>query len=220
MRIKTKLTDLDWRAVPLAFYGRLKMYFLFLTSRGCFPSYRFLLCVTSADLLHCDVIVTEVKVLPQHHAVPCVFPEKGQVYKQKKPTMYPPWSTTFDAHVHRGRIMHVMVKDRTAELKSEATVALDTLATRCKKENGKLEIWVSADASPYLTTACLIAHWESSISGGGTGNQGCGGEWRCNITAPSTRISHLVDSKTPSFDLKKRPKYHDNMASLPVVPTP
>uniref|UniRef100_H2MQW5 Protein kinase C n=1 Tax=Oryzias latipes TaxID=8090 RepID=H2MQW5_ORYLA len=70
--------------------------------------------------------------------------EKGQIYKQKKPTMYPPWSTTFDAHVHRGRIMHVMVKDRTAELKSEATVPLDSLATRCKKENGKLEIWVSA----------------------------------------------------------------------------
>ncbi|KAM7378501.1 hypothetical protein PAMA_013417 [Pampus argenteus] len=68
--------------------------------------------------------------------------EKGQVYKQKKPTMYPPWSTTFDAHVHRGRIMHVMVKDRTAELKSEATVPLDSLATRCKKENGKLEIWL------------------------------------------------------------------------------
>uniref|UniRef100_A0A669EWI9 Protein kinase C n=1 Tax=Oreochromis niloticus TaxID=8128 RepID=A0A669EWI9_ORENI len=70
------------------------------------------------------------------------YKEKGQVYKQKKPTMYPPWSTTFDAHVHRGRIMHVMVKDRTAELKSEATVALDSLATRCKKENGKLEIWL------------------------------------------------------------------------------
>ncbi|KAA8580364.1 hypothetical protein FQN60_005899 [Etheostoma spectabile] len=68
--------------------------------------------------------------------------EKGQVHKQKKPTMYPPWSTTFDAHIHRGRIMHVMVKDRTAELKSEATVALDSLATRCKKENGKLEIWL------------------------------------------------------------------------------
>lgn len=103
----------------------------------------------------------EVKVLPRYHAVSCVLPEKGQVYKQKKPTMYPPWSTTFDAHIHRGRIMHVMVKDRTAELKSEATVALDTLATRCKKENGKLEIWVSADASPYLTTTCLIAQSES-----------------------------------------------------------
>ncbi|TNN50666.1 Protein kinase C theta type [Liparis tanakae] len=47
--------------------------------------------------------------------------EKGHVHKQKKPTMYPPWSTTFDAHVHRGRVMHVMVKDRTAELRSEAT---------------------------------------------------------------------------------------------------
>lgn len=40
--------------------------------------------------------------------------------------------------------MHVVVKDRTAELKTEATVQLDTLASRCKKENGKLEIWVSA----------------------------------------------------------------------------
>uniref|UniRef100_A0A673ZF33 Protein kinase C n=1 Tax=Salmo trutta TaxID=8032 RepID=A0A673ZF33_SALTR len=69
-------------------------------------------------------------------------PEKGQVYKQKKPTMYPPWSSTFDAHVHRGRVMHVVVKDKTAELKSEAIVQLDTLASRCKKENGKLEIWV------------------------------------------------------------------------------
>lgn len=104
--------------------------------------------MTRADALHCDRIMMQVNALPQHHAVSCVFPEKGQVYKQKKPTMYPPWSTTFDAHVHRGRIMHVMVKDRTAELKSEATVALDTLAMRCKKENGKLEIWVSADASP------------------------------------------------------------------------
>uniref|UniRef100_A0A6Q2XBI7 Protein kinase C n=1 Tax=Esox lucius TaxID=8010 RepID=A0A6Q2XBI7_ESOLU len=70
------------------------------------------------------------------------FSFKGQVYKQKKPTMYPPWSSTFDAHVHRGRVMQVVVKDKTAELKSEATVQLDSLATRCKKENGKLEIWV------------------------------------------------------------------------------
>ncbi|KAA0721139.1 Protein kinase C theta type [Triplophysa tibetana] len=68
--------------------------------------------------------------------------EKGQVYKQKRPTMYPPWNSTFDAHVHRGRVMHVVVKDKTTEIKTEATVQLDTLASRCKKENGKLEIWV------------------------------------------------------------------------------
>eukprot|EP00064_Thunnus_orientalis_P013504 superscaffoldBa00002207_g13543 len=94
--------------------------------------------------------------------------EKGQVYKQKKPTMYPPWSTTFDAHVHRGRIMHVMVKDRTAELKSEATVALDSLATRCKKENGKLEIWLDLkpqgrllmEARYYLEKSDATGHTE------------------------------------------------------------
>ncbi len=85
-----------------------------------------------------------------------VFSEKGQVYKQKKPTMYPPWSSTFDAHIHRGRIMHVMVKDRTAELKSEATVALDSLATRCKKENGKLEIWVSGGEFGVYVCACQL----------------------------------------------------------------
>lgn len=149
IRIKTKLTDPDCRAVSLTVYARL--YFLFLPVEGVFRHMVFIWFI----------IVMQVKVLPQHHAVSCVFPEKGQVYKQKKPTMYPPWSTTFDAHIHRGRIMHVMVKDRTAELKSEATVALDTLATRCKKENGKLEIWVSADASPGLTATCSIAHSES-----------------------------------------------------------
>lgn len=62
--------------------------------------------------------------------------------------MYPPWSTTFDAHIQRGRVMHVVVKDQTAELKSEAMVPLDSLATRCKKENGKLEIWVRTWTSP------------------------------------------------------------------------
>uniref|UniRef100_A0A8C5FJN5 Protein kinase C n=1 Tax=Gadus morhua TaxID=8049 RepID=A0A8C5FJN5_GADMO len=68
--------------------------------------------------------------------------EKGPAYKQRKPTMYPPWSTTFDAHIHPGRVMHVMVKDRTAELRSEATLALEALATRCVKESGKLEFWL------------------------------------------------------------------------------
>lgn len=66
--------------------------------------------------------------------------------------MYPQWSTTFDAHIHRGRVMHVVVKDQTDELKSEATVQLDSLAARCRKENGKLEIWVSAAAQEVSIT--------------------------------------------------------------------
>ncbi|XP_046871513.1 LOW QUALITY PROTEIN: protein kinase C theta type [Hypomesus transpacificus] len=99
--------------------------------------------------------------------------EKGQVYKQKKATMYPPWSSTFDAHVHQGRVMHVMVKDRTAELKSEATVQLDSLASRCKKENGKLEIWlelkpqgrVLMEARYYLEKSDAAGHSEADGDG-------------------------------------------------------
>ncbi|XP_061839532.1 protein kinase C theta type [Nerophis lumbriciformis] len=91
--------------------------------------------------------------------------EKGQVYKQKKPTMYPPWSTTFDAHVHQGRIMHVMVKDRTAELKSETTVALDSLATRCKKESGKLEIWLDLKPQGRLLMEAKYYLEKSDASG-------------------------------------------------------
>nr|XP_055045596.1 protein kinase C theta type isoform X1 [Misgurnus anguillicaudatus]XP_055045597.1 protein kinase C theta type isoform X1 [Misgurnus anguillicaudatus]XP_055045598.1 protein kinase C theta type isoform X1 [Misgurnus anguillicaudatus]XP_055045599.1 protein kinase C theta type isoform X1 [Misgurnus anguillicaudatus] len=94
--------------------------------------------------------------------------EKGQVYKQKRPTMYPPWNSTFDAHVHKGRMMHVVVKDKTAELKTEATVQLDTLASRCKKENGKLEIWVELkpqgrllmEARYFLERSDAIGHGE------------------------------------------------------------
>nr|XP_057921761.1 protein kinase C theta type isoform X2 [Doryrhamphus excisus] len=91
--------------------------------------------------------------------------EKGQVYKQKKPTMYPPWSSTFDAHVHHGRIMHVMVKDRTAELKSEATVALDSLATRCKKESGKLEIWLDLKPQGRLLMEARYYLEKSDVAG-------------------------------------------------------
>ncbi|XP_043093485.1 protein kinase C theta type isoform X1 [Puntigrus tetrazona] len=96
--------------------------------------------------------------------------EKGQVYKQKRPTMYPPWSSTFDAHVHRGRVMHVVVKDKTAELKTEATVQLDTLASRCKKENGKLEIWVELKPQGRLLMEARYFLERSDAAGHGEGN--------------------------------------------------
>ncbi|XP_038242796.1 protein kinase C theta type isoform X2 [Dermochelys coriacea] len=68
--------------------------------------------------------------------------ENGQVYVQKKPTMYPPWNSTFDAHINKGRVMHIVVKDKSAEMVSETTVELNVLADRCKKTNGKTEIWL------------------------------------------------------------------------------
>ncbi|XP_057183786.1 protein kinase C theta type [Triplophysa rosa] len=96
--------------------------------------------------------------------------EKGQVYKQKRPTMYPPWSSTFDAHVHRGRVMHVVVKDKTAELKTEATIQLDTLASRCKKENGKLEIWVELKPQGRLLMEARYFLERSDAAGHGEGD--------------------------------------------------
>ncbi|KAG8138466.1 hypothetical protein E2320_004366 [Naja naja] len=66
--------------------------------------------------------------------------EKGPVFVQKKPTMYPPWNSTFDAHIHRGRVMYIMVKDKSAEMVSETTVELNLVAEKCKRNNGKLEL--------------------------------------------------------------------------------
>uniref|UniRef100_H3BA09 Protein kinase C n=1 Tax=Latimeria chalumnae TaxID=7897 RepID=H3BA09_LATCH len=80
---------------------------------------------------YCAVIVKEA-----------VETEAGQTYVQKKPTMYPPWNSTFDAHINKGRVMHIVVKDKSIEVVSEATVELNLLAEKCKKNNGKTETWV------------------------------------------------------------------------------
>uniref|UniRef100_A0A8C6YNC3 Protein kinase C n=1 Tax=Nothoprocta perdicaria TaxID=30464 RepID=A0A8C6YNC3_NOTPE len=68
--------------------------------------------------------------------------ESGKMYVQKKPTMYPPWNSTFDAHINNGRVMHIVVKDKSAEMVSETTVELKVLAEKCKKSNGKTEMWL------------------------------------------------------------------------------
>uniref|UniRef100_A0A8V5H066 Protein kinase C n=1 Tax=Melopsittacus undulatus TaxID=13146 RepID=A0A8V5H066_MELUD len=81
---------------------------------------------------YCAVMVKEAFLLT----------ENGQVYVQKKPTMYPPWNSTFDAHINNGRVMHIVVKDKSAEMVSETTVELKVLAERCKKSNGKTEMWL------------------------------------------------------------------------------
>uniref|UniRef100_F7G6Y7 Protein kinase C n=1 Tax=Monodelphis domestica TaxID=13616 RepID=F7G6Y7_MONDO len=68
--------------------------------------------------------------------------ENGQIFVQKKPTMYPPWDSTFDAHINKGRVMQIIVKGKNIDLISETTIELYSLAERCKKNNGKTEIWL------------------------------------------------------------------------------
>lgn len=68
------------------------------------------------------------------------------MYIQKKPTMYPPWDSTFDAHINKGRVMQIIVKGKNVDLISETTVELYSLAERCRKNNGRTEIWVNIRA--------------------------------------------------------------------------
>jgi len=75
-----------------------------------------------------------------------LFLENGQMYIQKKPTMYPPWDSTFDAHINKGRVMQIIVKGKNVDLISETTVELYSLAERCRKNNGRTEIWVNIRA--------------------------------------------------------------------------
>lgn len=71
------------------------------------------------------------------------------MYIQKKPTMYPPWDSTFDAHINKGRVMQIIVKGKNVDLISETTVELYSLAERCRKNNGRTEIWVTISAGNY-----------------------------------------------------------------------
>ena len=74
--------------------------------------------------------------LPGHVA------ERGKTLVQKKPTMYPEWKSTFDAHIYEGRVIQIVLMRAAEEPMSEVTVGVSVLAERCKKNNGKAEFWV------------------------------------------------------------------------------
>lgn len=68
--------------------------------------------------------------------------ERGKTLVQKKPTMYPEWKSTFDAHIYEGRVIQIVLMKAAEEPLSEVTVGVSLLAERCKKGNGKAEFWV------------------------------------------------------------------------------
>lgn len=71
-----------------------------------------------------------------------LFAERGKTLVQKKPTMYPEWKSTFDAHIYEGRVIQIVLMRAAEEPVSEVTVGVSVLAERCKKNNGKAEFWV------------------------------------------------------------------------------
>uniref|UniRef100_G1NUF9 Protein kinase C delta type n=1 Tax=Myotis lucifugus TaxID=59463 RepID=G1NUF9_MYOLU len=68
--------------------------------------------------------------------------ERGKTLVQKKPTMYPEWKSTFDAHIYEGRVIQIVLMRAAEEPISEVTVGVSVLAERCKKNNGKAEFWL------------------------------------------------------------------------------
>uniref|UniRef100_A0A8B9KYU7 Protein kinase C n=1 Tax=Astyanax mexicanus TaxID=7994 RepID=A0A8B9KYU7_ASTMX len=73
--------------------------------------------------------------------------ERGKTLIQRKPTMFPAWRASFDAHIYEGRVLQVLLM-RTAENPlAEVTVGVSVLAERCKKANGRAEFWVDLQPS-------------------------------------------------------------------------
>nr|XP_056707751.1 protein kinase C delta type [Euleptes europaea] len=68
--------------------------------------------------------------------------ERGKTLIQKKPTMYPEWKCSFDAHIYEGRVIQIVLMKAAEEPLSEVTVGVSVLAERCKKGNGKAEFWL------------------------------------------------------------------------------
>lgn len=68
--------------------------------------------------------------------------ERGKTLFQKKPTMYPGWKSSFDAHIYEGRVIQIVLMKTAEEPLSEVTVGVSVLAERCKKGNGKAEFWL------------------------------------------------------------------------------
>uniref|UniRef100_A0A8K9WRC9 Protein kinase C n=1 Tax=Oncorhynchus mykiss TaxID=8022 RepID=A0A8K9WRC9_ONCMY len=50
--------------------------------------------------------------------------DRGKTLVQRKPTMYPAWKSTFDAHIYEGRVLQVVLMKTAEEPLAEATVDL------------------------------------------------------------------------------------------------
>uniref|UniRef100_A0A3B4VH48 Protein kinase C n=1 Tax=Seriola dumerili TaxID=41447 RepID=A0A3B4VH48_SERDU len=81
--------------------------------------------------------------------------ERGMTLVQRKPTMYPAWRSTFDAHIYEGRVLEVVLMQSSEEPLAKATVGVSVLAERCKKSknSGHTEFWVDLHPSGRVQMA-------------------------------------------------------------------
>ncbi|XP_045435006.1 protein kinase C delta type isoform X4 [Pipistrellus kuhlii] len=83
--------------------------------------------------------------------------ERGKTLVQKKPTMYPEWKSTFDAHIYEGRVIQIVLMRAAEDPISEVTVGVSVLAERCKKNNGKAEFWL--DLQPQAKVLMSVQYF-------------------------------------------------------------
>ncbi|KAJ7998979.1 hypothetical protein DPEC_G00210610 [Dallia pectoralis] len=92
--------------------------------------------------------------------------ERGKTLVQRKPTMYPAWCSSFDAHIHEGRVLQVILM-KTAEVTlAEATVGVSVLAERCKKVNGSDEFWLDLQPTGrvQMTVQFFVEDTDSAVA--------------------------------------------------------
>ncbi|KAL8586497.1 hypothetical protein ACOMHN_055201 [Nucella lapillus] len=68
-------------------------------------------------------------------------PGKGTQLVQKKRTLYPTWNTCFDAHVHEGRMIQMVLMERPNKTVGEVNVAAKVLANKCPDDE-PLTCWL------------------------------------------------------------------------------
>uniref|UniRef100_A0A8C3A8Y5 Protein kinase C n=1 Tax=Cyclopterus lumpus TaxID=8103 RepID=A0A8C3A8Y5_CYCLU len=98
--------------------------------------------------------------------------ERGKTLVQRKPTMYPAWKASFDAHIYEGRVLEVLLMKTAEEPLAEVTVGVSVLAERCKKANGRAEFWVDLHPSgkvmmavQYFLEGMQFRHYEEEEEG-------------------------------------------------------
>lgn len=69
--------------------------------------------------------------------------------------MYPPWKSTFDAHIYEGRVLELILMQSTEEPLAKATLGVSVLAESCKKSktNSQPEFWVDLHPSGQVQLA-------------------------------------------------------------------
>ncbi|XP_024838247.1 protein kinase C delta type isoform X2 [Bos taurus] len=87
--------------------------------------------------------------------------DRGKTLVQKKPTMYPEWKSTFDAHIYEGRVIQIVLMRAAEEPMSEVTVGVSVLAERCKKNNGKAEFWL--DLQPQAKVLMSVQYFLEDV---------------------------------------------------------